>query len=111
MDTAMAALDQAISGLAANFHKDSFNGQTAPAGVTPAASTLPNTVANLNNDVFMSANQGGAATPVAQSNTLAAGDPLLDLKGGGGPAGGVNGDFLKQLGGGGPAGGVNGDRL
>ena len=110
MDTAMAALDQAIQGLAANFHKDSFNGQAAPAGVTPAASTLPNTVANLNNDVFMSANQGGAA-PVAQSNTLAAGDPLLDLKGGGGPAGGVNGDFLKQLGGGGPAGGVNGDRL
>src|SRR5689334_1520191 len=55
MDTAMAALDQAIQGLAANFHKDFFNGQAAPAGVTPAASTLPNTVANLNNDTFMSA--------------------------------------------------------
>src|SRR3954471_21626963 len=63
MDSAMAALDQAIKGLAANFHKDSFNGQAAPAGVAQPASTLTSPVANLNHDVFVSSAQGGASAP------------------------------------------------
>src|SRR5438477_10904650 len=53
MDAAMAALDQALQALAANFHKDSFNGQGAPAGAQPTASTLTNNVGNRNNDLFL----------------------------------------------------------
>ncbi|HEY8206901.1 MAG TPA: hypothetical protein VIG99_05450 [Myxococcaceae bacterium] len=123
MDTAMAALDAAIGNLAANFHKDSFNGQAAPASVAPTTSTLTNSVGDRNSDLFLNstplAHAAGAPAQVPQAApapvatpTLSLNDPLLDLKGGGGMPGGVLGDrsFLTKTGGGGMPGGVLGDR-
>jgi hypothetical protein len=108
MDSAMAALDAAIQSLAANFHKDSFNGQAAPADVQQAPSTLTNSVGSRNQDLFLNA---GAAAPQATptTSTSALNDPVLDIKGGGGASGGMlRGDatYLGQAGGGGASGGM-----
>src|SRR3954462_15207813 len=70
MDSAMAALDQAIKGLAANFHKDSFNGQQAPADVAQPASTLTNSVGSRNSDLFLNST-GASAAPAPASAPVA----------------------------------------
>lgn len=111
MDNAMAQLDQAIQSLAANFHKDSFNGQQAPAGVEAAPSTLTNSVGGRNEDMFLG-NAGAAPAPAAQAPadpTTSLRDPLLDIRGGGALGGGVlagGGSYLGQSGGGALPGGV-----
>jgi len=115
MDSAMAALDQAIKSLAANFHADSFNGQQAPAGVQAAPSTLTNNVGSRSSDLFLQ-NAGAAPAQVPQAQLQSApvadaGAPanILDIRGGGGLPGGVlagGGSFLGQSGGGGLPGGV-----
>ncbi|HYV45575.1 MAG TPA: hypothetical protein VFA20_11975 [Myxococcaceae bacterium] len=118
MNAAMAALDQAIKSLAANFHTDSFNGQQAPAGMQAAPSTLTNAVGPRSSDLFL--NQAGAApaqAPQAHLQSAPAPAPaaapvptdVLSIRGGGGLAGGVvagGGSFLNQGGGGGLPGGV-----
>lgn len=96
-----SALDKQIQALAANFHADAFNNQPAAAGVQAAPSTLASPVANLTKDTFTP-----TAAPATDSNLT---DPILNIKGGGGLAGGVvagGGSYLGQSGGGGLAGGV-----
>jgi hypothetical protein len=104
IDSALKALDAAIAGLVAGFNKDSYNGQAAPEGVTPAASTVASPLQNV----------AGASTfaPSAELQSApAARDPLLDAKGGGGLPGGVTSDFLRTSGGGALPGGVTSDFL
>lgn len=103
-----SALDKQIQALTANFHADAFNNQPAAAGVPSGGSTLTSPVADLNKDTFVANAQPTptAAAPATDSNLN---DPILNIKGGGGLAGGVlagGGSYLGQSGGGGLAGGV-----
>jgi len=112
MDQAMAALDQAIKGLAVSLQKDSYNGQPAPDGVQSASSGLTNP-GNLQADTYTPASASApvASAPVASAPAPSASplnNPILDAKGGGGVRGGVIGSYLDAVGGGGVRGGVIG---
>jgi len=121
LDLAMAAFDKAMEGLKASLHKDSYNGQPPPDGVSAKSSLTP---VNLSADSYHAA--GGASAPTtnvaapppaptaetAPTSGATLGitrdNPLLAAKGGGGALGGVIGSYLDTKGGGGGLGGVIG---